>query len=284
MPSDGVERRPEAVKERASIHRLLNDEDTEKTGLAEDENAARILMAMAAQDRENTTDDEDEDDDDLVVDEDAARRDLFDPTTVTDFTNGASSTGPPRPFNETRDVPNLSKQGHYVGDLPLRCLNPEVPVFGDRKFKPLPMSGVYRRKVPLKRFSWLERGSDNPDLGASESDVTVAAAPAVPTAIPSTAVNHPVVQQAGPVAVPTVTPFTAVNRPTNHQAGQQRSAAARKPAVKKLEIKKPARKPARKPATKKVSVPVAAPPQEESQVVEKTSSGRAVKRRRIYEG
>ncbi|KAL8962187.1 MAG: hypothetical protein Q9193_001369 [Seirophora villosa] len=85
-----------------------------------------------------------------------------------------------------------------------------------------------------------------------------------------------------------VTDFTPVNPPANHQARQQRSPAARKPAVKKLKVKKPARKPARKPAkkpaTEKVSVPVAAPPQEESRAVGKTSSGRIIKRRKIYEG
>lgn len=130
---------------------------------------------------------------------------------------------------------------------------------------------VYQRKVPLKRFSCLPPRSDAPDVGASESNVT--------------AVNHPVIQQAVPAAAPTVIPFTAINHPVNppanHQVGQQRSAAARKPAVKKLKVEKPAW---RKPATEKVSVPVAAPPQEESQVVEKTSSGRIIKRRKIYEG
>ncbi|KAI4190144.1 MAG: hypothetical protein LQ348_003705 [Seirophora lacunosa] len=260
MPSNAGERSPDSVKERASIQRILN-EDTEKTVSAEVEAAARALVALSAEDHGAITDDEDEH---------VKRKDDFDFIAITDFTNGASSTGPPRPFDETRDVPALSKQGHAVGGPPLRCINPEVVALGERIYKPEPMSVVYRRKVPLKRFSCLPPRSDAPDVGASESNVT--------------AVNHPVIQQAVPAAAPTVIPFTAINHPVNppanHQVGQQRSAAARKPAVKKLKVEKPAWK----PATEKVSVPVAAPPQEESQVVEKTSSGRIIKRRKIYEG
>lgn len=183
-----------------------------------------------------------------------------------------------------RDVPELSQQGHAVGGPPLRCINPEVLALGERIYKREPMSMVYRRNVPLKRFWCLERGSDALDLGASESNVTVGAAPAERTANPFTAVNHPAIQQAVPAAAPTVIPFMAINHPvnppSNHQARQQRSAAARKAAVKKLKVEKPASE----PATEKVSVPVAAPSQEESQVVEKTSSGRIIKRRKIYEG
>ncbi|KAI4281849.1 MAG: hypothetical protein L6R35_005546 [Caloplaca aegaea] len=271
---------PKDIKGKTSILRLLNSEEKDETRtaaaaesllllqqqseparLAQEAHddaevvaAARILLALATEDGAEVTDNEGEV---FPVDEGAFASASNAPINLPVATTISTSTGPAEVLDHQRVV-DLCRRGHYATGRPFRLMNPEAPKGVPKIYHAVPMSEVHRLNIPTKDFVYLNHKKGNGE--------NVAAAAA-----------------AKPAAVPPTSSFTAINRPP--AADAQRPEA--KPKVEKPAAKQPARKPAKKPvkkaAKKEASAPVAPTPQEKPEVVKKTSSGRAVKKPKLYE-